>query len=81
MTNFTHIFSARKTFFFLVLSLFSLSAFAQSEVEMADVFRQEGKIYVVITVILIIISALFAYLFVVDRKVGKLEKKINESQD
>lgn len=62
-------------------SLFALQAQAQSDVEMADLFRQDGKIYVVIAVMLIVVSALFAYLFVVDRKVSKLEKKIKESGD
>jgi uncharacterized membrane protein YcjF (UPF0283 family) len=79
MTKFIHIISRNALMVFF--SLFALQAQAQSDVEMADLFRQDGKIYVVIAVMLIVVSALFAYLFVVDRKVSKLEKKIKESGD
>jgi hypothetical protein len=43
------------------------------EVEMADKFRADGKIYVVIAVFAIILSGLFAYLFSLDKKIGKLD--------
>jgi hypothetical protein len=42
--------------------------------EMADVFRSEGKIYVVITVISIIFLCLIGYLVYLDIKLRKLEK-------
>lgn len=58
-------------FFFLLLSF---AARAQ-EVEMADKFREDGKIYVVITVFAIILTGLFVYVFLLDRKIGKLEKE------
>ncbi|MCR9153812.1 MAG: CcmD family protein [Bacteroidetes bacterium] len=44
-------------------------------VEMADTFRQDGKIYVVISIMAIILLGIAAYLFALDRKIGKLEKK------
>ena len=44
-------------------------------VEMADTFRSEGKIYVVITVISIIFMCLIGYLIYIDMKLRKLEKK------
>jgi len=47
--------------------------FAQNGVEMADTLRSEGKIYVVIAVMLVIFSAVAVYLFILDRKVKKLE--------
>lgn len=47
--------------------------FAQNGVEMADTLRSEGKIYVVIAVLLVIFSAVAVYLFILDRKVKKLE--------
>jgi CcmD family protein len=53
--------------------LIPMGAHAQ-EVEMADQFRAEGKIYVVIAVFAIILAGLFVYLFSLDRKIGKLEQ-------
>lgn len=46
---------------------------AQS-VEMADSFRADGKIYVVVAVMLTILSGIFFYLFTLDARLGKLEK-------
>jgi heme/copper-type cytochrome/quinol oxidase subunit 2 len=43
--------------------------------EMADTFRSEGKIYVVITVISIIFICLIGYLIYIDIKLRKLEDK------
>ncbi|QCR23677.1 CcmD family protein [Pontibacter sp. SGAir0037] len=48
------------------------------EVEMADLLRQDGKIYVVIAVILTVLAGLIFYLISIDRKVGKLEKQLKE---
>lgn len=45
-------------------------------VEMADTFRQEGKIYVVVAVILVILGGLAAYTVAIDRKVSRLEKEL-----
>jgi len=49
-----------------------LGARAQSQPEMADGMRSEGKIYVVVAIILIVLSGLIIYLFMLDRKVKKL---------
>ena len=49
-----------------------------TEVEMADRFRADGKIYVVVAVILVIIGGLFLYLYKLDRKVSKMERAIDE---
>lgn len=57
----------------LLAILCSQAVKAQSEVEMADGMRSEGKIYVVVAIILIVLSGLIVYLFMLDRKVGKLE--------
>jgi len=51
---------------------------AQEQAEMADVMRSDGKIYVVVAVILIVLIGLFVYLFTIDRKVTKLEKKLGK---
>ena len=65
-----------------ILSLFFLASFnlsAQSQdVEMADLMRENGKIYVVVGVIFLIFSVLFIYLFRIDSKLRKLEKERKE---
>ena len=43
-------------------------------VEMADTMRSEGKIYVLVAIILVIFSGLALYLFRLDQKIRRLEK-------
>lgn len=64
----------------LMVGLSSLTAAAQSEVEMADVMRSDGKIYVVVGIILIILVGLFFYLFRLDRKIARLESQISSNK-
>lgn len=65
--------------------LFLLSAFfasAQNNIsapQMADAFRNDGKIWVVITVISIIFISLVIFLILLERKLNKLEKQINKN--
>lgn len=59
-------------FYFL---LFTLLTNAQA-VEMADTMKANGKIYVVIAVMLTILAGLVLYLIRLDRKISKLEKNI-----
>ena len=40
----------------------------------------QGKIFVVVTVLAIIMAGLFVYLFMIDRKVTKLEKEVKEKE-
>jgi uncharacterized transporter YbjL len=61
----------------LVLFLVSLPLRAQ-EVEMADKMRAEGKIYVVVAILVIILAGLIAFVVVLDRKATRLEKKVDE---
>lgn len=53
----------------------AMSSMAQNQPEMADVMRSNGKIYVVVTVCLVILIGLFLYVWRIDRKISKLEKK------
>ena len=46
------------------------------QVEMADVMRSEGKIYVVVAGLLLVVAGFLAYLYFLDRKVTRLEKDI-----
>jgi hypothetical protein len=43
--------------------------------QMADVMRSNGKIYVVVAVLVTILIGLFIYLISVDRKLTRLEKR------
>jgi hypothetical protein len=62
---------------FLLSALFSSAQQTVAAPEMADTFRNDGKIYVVITVIGMIFVALVIFLILLERKVSKLEKQIN----
>lgn len=64
---------------FLVIN--TISIFAQTsnnEVEMADLMRSNGKIYVVVAVIAIIFTGIIVYLINLDRKISKIEKRLNK---
>jgi len=77
-----------KRFVTIVLLIISLSALAQekipvteadytnSSVDMADVMRSEGKIYVLVGIIVIIFAGITVYLVNTDRKISKLEKNL-----
>lgn len=65
---------------FLLSALFTSAQESATEPQMADTFRSEGKIYVVITVIGMIFTALVIFLILLERKVNKLEKQINKEQ-
>jgi CcmD family protein len=62
----------------LAFVVLQFSLLAQPEVEMADTLRSEGKIYVVVAIMLIIFLGLISYLIFMDRKLTRLEKKISE---
>jgi hypothetical protein len=56
--------------------LLSIMLRAQDDtVEMADAMRQNGKIYVVVAVVLTILIGLFLYLLRLDKKISNLEKE------
>jgi K+-transporting ATPase A subunit len=59
----------------LVCLIASAAAQAQETVEMADKLRAEGKIYVIVVIILIVLAGLLTYLFMLDKKITKLEKE------
>jgi len=46
--------------------------------EMADTMRSDGKIWVVIAVIGVILAGLLVYLALLDRKIGKVEKELKQ---
>ncbi len=48
--------------------------------EMADVMRSEGKIYVVVAGLVIVVAGFLAYLFFLDRKISRLEKEVDNQR-
>ena len=67
----------RKLFVVTVLLLINFLIQAQATtdtVDMADTMRSNGKIYVVVAVILTIFAGIIIYLIRLDRKMSKLEK-------
>ena len=73
----------KKTLLSIIASLMPLILMAQSapnEVDMADVMRSNGKIYVVVAVVTIIMTGLIVYLISLDRKITKLEKRVTKDQ-
>ena len=49
-----------------------------AEVMMSDILRKDGKIYVVLSVILTILFGLIGYLIYLDSKITNLEKDLNK---
>lgn len=68
-----------KIIFSALLTMLVTSVQAQ-DVEMADTLRSEGKIYVVVTILAVIVAGLAGYLALIDRKTTRLEKKLDEQK-
>ncbi len=67
----------KKFAFTLMMLITSLNLFAQNnDIEMADALRSNGKIYIVVICVVIILVGLLIYLFTLDRRLKMLEKKI-----
>lgn len=62
-----------------LLLFFQSFAFGQ-DAEMADSMRSNGKIYVVVAIILVIFIGLITFLIMIDRKLTKTEKRIAEKK-
>lgn len=62
---------------FILLTHCILFAQQGSTVEMADTMRSNGRIYVVVAVILAIFAGIILYLIRLERKISKLEKNIH----
>lgn len=62
---------------FLLMILGSTFLTAQDQVEMADTMRSNGKIYVVVAILVTILFGLIFYLVMLDRKISKVEKQLD----
>lgn len=65
---------------FLILFFSSLETFSQAndKVEMADILRQDGKIYTVVLALVIILTAMIILLIRVDRRIFQLERRVKK---
>ena len=63
---------------FLFLQNFVMAQESNATVEMADVMRSNGKIYVVVGVILIIFFGIVSYLLLLNKKINNLEAKLKK---
>lgn len=52
--------------------------YQNSAVEMADIMRSEGKIYVLVGIIGIVLGGILVYVIYTDRKITKLEKQLED---
>ncbi|MCU0446159.1 MAG: CcmD family protein [Microscillaceae bacterium] len=70
----------KKLIFAFVFSLFlginHLWAQSADKIEMADTMRANGKIYVVVAVLSIVLLGILIYLILIDRKITKLEREM-----
>ena len=64
--------------FAMMLSVFvyAQDSLQSEKPQMADALRTNGKIYVVVTVLVIILIGLFLYLVNTDKKISRMEKNI-----
>jgi hypothetical protein len=69
--------NSARYFFTLMFALMATFANAQ-DAAMADGLRSEGKIYVVVLIIMIVLFGLIGFLFLMDRKLTRIEQQIKE---
>ena len=62
------------SFFFLAVTIITKAQDGTKKVEMADLMRSNGRIYVVVAVMLTILIGLVLYVVRLDRKISRLEK-------
>ena len=69
----------KRTISLLIITLvflfpINLLSQANETIEMSQFLRADGKIYVVLAVISIVLAGLFGYLIYLDKKISKLEE-------
>lgn len=63
-----------KSLAFLLFTLLSSLSSSAQNAEMADLMRDNGKIYVVVAVLATIFVGIVVYLISIDRRIARLEK-------
>ena len=60
----------------MMMLLMNVAMYAQeTTTEPVDIMRSNGKLYVVVAVVVTILLGLFLYVYNLDKKITKLEKK------
>ncbi|HLR00336.1 MAG TPA: CcmD family protein [Sphingobacterium sp.] len=69
-------------YFLFIIMLFGgmMQLQAANSVDMAFDLRASGKIYVVVLVVLVIFFGIALYLFLLDKKISKLEEEFNKRE-
>ncbi len=67
----------KKYILLLLLTLSFVKTYSQ-EIEMADTMRANGKIYVVVAVVTVVLIGIFLYLIKMDKKISSIEKELNK---
>ncbi|GJM28067.1 MAG: hypothetical protein DHS20C17_07020 [Cyclobacteriaceae bacterium] len=70
----------------IILLFFSLQGFSQqsyegpenTKVEMAESFRSNGKIYVVVAVLTTVLVGMISYVIILDRRISKVERSTED---
>jgi CcmD family protein len=63
-------------FFLTILAVYAKAQTAGDEIEMADIMRSNGKIYVVVAVLAVVFTGIIVYLINLDSKISKIEKRM-----
>lgn len=66
--------------FALVFSALESFSQASEKVEMADVLRQDGKIYTVVVGLVVILTAMIILLIRVDRRIFRIEQHVKKNE-
>lgn len=66
--------------FALVFSALESFSQAAENVEMADVLRQDGKIYTVVIGLVVILTAMIILLIRVDRRIFRIEQHVKKNE-
>jgi CcmD family protein len=65
----------KRIIYTVMLAMLTAVANAQTtDADTAGIMRSNGKIYVVVAIVITILLGLFFYVFSLDRKISKLEK-------
>ncbi len=64
-------------FSLLMVLAVSANSFAQG-IEMADALRSDGKIYVVVAVLSLVLAGILFYVIRTDRRISRLEKEMGD---
>lgn len=78
MKNYLNLKMNKLSLFLCALFSFVTSMAMSQPVEMADTMRSEGKIYVVVAILVVIFLGLIGYLVMLDRKITRIEKKLEK---